>query len=171
LSVAWFRIDLGVNADLPTLWVVADSLRRVGYAVDLREPDITDPLGGVIDVSGSFGLIQIVSFAGRFPAVVDDAGRPCHEVFWGQGWPQVASRGSRVNLSYCDHAVARNLESKSAARLFHAKAEGRVSPRAALLSTLDPNTSSFTHSRQNTCLLVATVSNVKLRSLFLRTPA
>ena len=98
MSVAWFRIDLGVNADLPTLWVVADSLRRVGYAVDLREPDITDPLGGVIDVSGSFGLIQIVSFAGRFPAVVDDAGRPCHEVFWGQGWPQVASRGSRVNL-------------------------------------------------------------------------
>ena len=94
MSVAWFRIDLGVNADLPTLWVVADSLRRVGYAVDLREPDITDPLGGVIDVSGSFGLIQIVSFAGRFPAVVDDAGRPCHEVFWGQGWPQVAGRGS-----------------------------------------------------------------------------
>ena len=36
-----------------------------------------------------------------------------------------ASRGSRVNLSYCDHAVARNLESKSAARLFHAKARRR----------------------------------------------
>jgi hypothetical protein len=43
--------------------------------VDLREPDITDPLGGVIDVSGPFGLIQVVSFAGRFPAVVDDAVR------------------------------------------------------------------------------------------------
>ncbi len=68
-------IDLGINADLPTLRAVADSLRRAGYAVDLREPGITDPLGGVIDVSGSFGIIQIVSFAGRFPAVVDDAVR------------------------------------------------------------------------------------------------
>lgn len=66
-------VDLGVNADLPTLRAVADSLRRVGYSVDLREPDAIDPLGGVIDVSGSFGLIQIVSFADRFPAVVDDA--------------------------------------------------------------------------------------------------
>ncbi|HRT30102.1 MAG TPA: hypothetical protein P5527_09935 [Kiritimatiellia bacterium] len=68
-------VDLGVNADLPTLRAVADSLRCAGYTVDLREPDITDPLGGVIDVSGPFGLIQVVSFAGRFPAVVDDAVR------------------------------------------------------------------------------------------------
>lgn len=68
-------IDLGVNADLPTLRAVADSLRRVGYTVDLREPDAADPLGGVIDVSGPFGIIQVVSFAGRFPAVVDDAVR------------------------------------------------------------------------------------------------
>ncbi len=68
-------IDFGVNADLPTLRAVADSLRRAGYTVDLREPDITDPLGGVLDVSGPFGLIQVVSFADRFPAVVDDAVR------------------------------------------------------------------------------------------------
>ena len=39
-------IDLGVNANLSTLRGVADSLRRAGYTVDLREPDITDPLGG-----------------------------------------------------------------------------------------------------------------------------
>jgi hypothetical protein len=68
-------IDLGVNADLATLRTIADSLRRAGYKVELREPDATDPLGGVIDVSGPFGLVQVVSFAGRFPAVVDDAVR------------------------------------------------------------------------------------------------
>lgn len=68
-------VDLGVNAALPTLRAVADSLRRAGYAVELREPDIADPLGGVMDVSGTFGLVQVVSFAGRFPAVVDDAVR------------------------------------------------------------------------------------------------
>ncbi|MDD2455400.1 MAG: hypothetical protein PHE10_03615 [Kiritimatiellae bacterium] len=68
-------VDLGVNAALPTLRAVADSLRRAGYAVELREPDIADPLGGVMDVSGTFGLVQLVSFAGRFPAVVDDAVR------------------------------------------------------------------------------------------------
>ena len=43
------------------------------------------------------------------------------KVFWGHGWPQVASRGSRVNFSYCNHAVARNLESKSSARVFNAE--------------------------------------------------
>ena len=41
-----------------------------------------------------------------------------HEGFLGQA----ASRKSRVNLSYCGHAVARNRESKSTALLFHAKA-------------------------------------------------
>ena len=30
---------------------------------------------GVTDVSGSFGLVQIVSFSGRFPAVIEDAVR------------------------------------------------------------------------------------------------
>ena len=30
---------------------------------------------GVIDVSGSFGRVQIVSFSGRFPAVIEDAVR------------------------------------------------------------------------------------------------
>jgi len=68
-------VDLGVNADIPTLRAVADSLRRAGYEVALREPDATDSLGGVMDVSGPFGLVQVVSFAGRFPAVVNDAVR------------------------------------------------------------------------------------------------
>jgi hypothetical protein len=68
-------VDLGVNADLPTLRVAMDALRARGYTVDLREPDATDPLGGVMDVSGPFGLVQVISYAGRFPAVIDDAVR------------------------------------------------------------------------------------------------
>ena len=66
-------IDLGVNADLPTLRALVESLRREGFTAELREPDSADPLGGVIDVTGPFGLLQIISFAGRFPAVIDDA--------------------------------------------------------------------------------------------------
>ena len=68
-------IDLGVNADLDTLRAVAESLRESGYTVELREPDGTDPLGGVIDVTGPFGLLQIVNYGDRFPAVIDDATR------------------------------------------------------------------------------------------------
>jgi hypothetical protein len=66
-------IDLGVNADLPTLRAVVESLRQSGFTAELREPDGADPLGGVIDVTGPFGLLQIISYAGRFPAVIDDA--------------------------------------------------------------------------------------------------
>ena len=41
-----------------------------------------------------------------------------HRGFGGLFQPQVAGRMSRVNLSYYGHAVARNLESKSTARVF-----------------------------------------------------
>lgn len=68
-------LDLGIIADLPKLRAVVASLREAGLEAELREPDDTDPLGGVIDVSGSFGLVQIISYAGRFPAVIDDAVR------------------------------------------------------------------------------------------------
>jgi hypothetical protein len=68
-------LDLGVNADVPALRAVVRSLHEVGFEAELREPDGEDPLGGVIDVSGSFGLVQIVSFSGRFPAVIEDAVR------------------------------------------------------------------------------------------------
>jgi hypothetical protein len=68
-------LDLGVSADLPTLRAVVDSLREAGLEAELREPDGEDPLGGVIDVSGRFGLVQIISYAGRFPAVIEDAVR------------------------------------------------------------------------------------------------
>ena len=59
-------LDLGVNADVPTLRAVVRSLHEAGLEAELREPDVEDPLGGVIDVSGGFGLVQIVSFSGRF---------------------------------------------------------------------------------------------------------
>ena len=38
-----------------------------------RKPDGQDPLGGVIDVTGPFGALKIISFAGRFPIVIEDA--------------------------------------------------------------------------------------------------
>jgi len=66
-------IDLGVNADLRSLQALAASLTSAGYSVELREPDTQDSLGGVIDVRGHFGLLQIISFAGRFSAVIEDA--------------------------------------------------------------------------------------------------
>lgn len=66
-------IDLGVNADLSSLRGLLDALRDEGFEAAFHEADGDDPLGGVIDVSGPFGLVQIVSFAGRFPRVIDDA--------------------------------------------------------------------------------------------------
>ena len=74
------EIDLGVNADLPTLRAVVESLGQAGFTAELREPDGADPLGGVIDVTGPFGLLQIISYEGRFPAVIDDALRTANLV-------------------------------------------------------------------------------------------
>ncbi len=59
-------LDLGINADVPTLRAVVGSLHEAGFEAELREPDVEDPLGGVIDVSGGFGLVQIVSFSAAF---------------------------------------------------------------------------------------------------------
>jgi len=66
-------LDLGINASVERLREVASSLQAAGYEVQLREPDAEDPLGGVIDVTGPFGTVQIISYAGKFPAVIDDA--------------------------------------------------------------------------------------------------
>lgn len=66
-------VDLGVDADIPQMRKLAGVLRDQGFAVDFHEPDGDDPLGGVIDINGSFGLVQIVSFAGRFPAAIRDS--------------------------------------------------------------------------------------------------
>ena len=64
-------IDLGVNVAIRDLAFVAEGLREAGYEVAVRQPDGQDPLGGVIDVTGPFGLVQIVNFGERFPAVID----------------------------------------------------------------------------------------------------
>lgn len=66
-------IDLGGNLSLGQLSTLADALTRSGHAVELREPGDQDPLGGVIDIKGNFGQVQIISFEGRFPAVIQDA--------------------------------------------------------------------------------------------------
>jgi hypothetical protein len=66
-------VDFGVDVDLKRLRGLLATLRSLGYDAELREPDADDPLGGVIDVSGPFGLVQIVNFGDRFPAAIRDS--------------------------------------------------------------------------------------------------
>lgn len=66
-------LDFAINAPLSKMRQLTESLVREGLDATLSEPDVNDPLGGVVDVRGSFGLIQIVNFGERFPAVIDDA--------------------------------------------------------------------------------------------------
>ncbi len=66
-------MDIGVNASSTALRELALALQEKGYDVALRLPDGQDPLGGVLDVTGPFGTVQLVSFADRFPAVIEDA--------------------------------------------------------------------------------------------------
>ena len=66
-------IDLGVSVPVADLKGLAMAIRKAGFDAVLREPDGDDPLGGVIDVSGSFGIVQIVNFGERFPAVIESA--------------------------------------------------------------------------------------------------
>lgn len=66
-------IDLGVIADLPRMRSLVGSLQAEGYNAEFHEPDENDPLSGVIDISGPFGLVQVISFDERFPAAIRDA--------------------------------------------------------------------------------------------------
>ncbi len=66
-------VDLGVDADMSQMRGLVEVLRAAGYDPELHEPDGDDPLGGVMDVSGEFGLVQIVNFGNRFPAAIRDA--------------------------------------------------------------------------------------------------
>lgn len=93
-------LDLGVNTDLATLNQVADSLRTAGFEVELREPDGQDPLGGVVDVRGAFGLVQIVNYGGRFPAVIDGGIAAADTVI---------RPGSRLRIVPLPHLVALKL--------------------------------------------------------------
>lgn len=93
-------LDLGVNTDLGTLGRVAERLRASGFDVEVREPDGQDPLGGVVDARGPFGLVQIVNFGGRFPAVID-GGLEAAET--------VIRSGSRLRIVPLPHLVALKL--------------------------------------------------------------
>jgi hypothetical protein len=93
-------LDLGVNTDLGTLHKVAESLRTAGFEVELREPDVQDPLGGVVDVRGPFGLVQIVNYGGRFPAVIDGGIAAADTVI---------RPGSRLRIVPLPHLVALKL--------------------------------------------------------------
>ena len=93
-------LDFGINATLPKLRQVAESLIREGFDTELREPGLDDPLSGVIDVRGPFGLVQIVNFGDRFPAVIDDAVRAS---------TLVAREGSRLRLVPIPHLIALKL--------------------------------------------------------------
>lgn len=93
-------LDLAVNANLQNLRSLTTSLQRSGYQVELHEPDAEDPLDGVIDIEGPFGLIQIISYAGKFPAVIEDALREA----------QLTARpGSPLKLVPLPHLIALKL--------------------------------------------------------------
>lgn len=66
-------LDLGGNPALSVLRDLARKFKSDGWNVDLRLPDADDPLGGVLDLRGPFGQIQVISFEDRFPAVIRDA--------------------------------------------------------------------------------------------------
>lgn len=66
-------VDLGVNITVLHMASIYELLLAKGYNAEFHQPDAVDPLGGVIDVTGSFGLVQIVNFGDRFPAVIQDA--------------------------------------------------------------------------------------------------
>ncbi len=72
----------------------------MGFDVELREPDGDDPLGGVVDVRGPFGLVQIVNYGGRFPAVID-GGLAAADV--------VIRPGSQLRIVPLPHLVALKL--------------------------------------------------------------
>lgn len=93
-------LDLGINAPLPKLRQLTEAFLQAGFQAELREPGTEDPLGGVIDVRGSFGLVQIVNFADRFPAVIDDAVRSS---------TVVAREGSALCLVPIPHLIALKL--------------------------------------------------------------
>lgn len=66
-------LDFAIDATLSQFQDLGGRLEAEGFQVVLHSPDAKDPLGGVIDVTGSFGLVQIVNFGGRFPAAIRDA--------------------------------------------------------------------------------------------------
>lgn len=93
-------LDLGVVATEREMRQLTDDLARHGFEAEFRSPGFDDPLAGVIDVRGDFGLVQIISYAGRFPAVIEEA----------LGGSVIAAReGSRLRIVPLPHLVALKL--------------------------------------------------------------
>jgi hypothetical protein len=65
-------LDLAGNIPLDDLATFSEALKTNGYQTELRRPDAEDPLGGVLDIETPAGLIQVISFADRFPAVIQE---------------------------------------------------------------------------------------------------
>ena len=68
-------LDLCINVPINSLGPLASKLGENGFDAEVFEPDAEDPLGGVIKITGSFGIIELVNFGERFPAVLEDAAR------------------------------------------------------------------------------------------------
>ena len=71
-------LDLAIAVAPAALESLATALRAEGFQVDVRMPDASDPLVGVIDVRApDADLVQVVNFdnspAGGFPRLVTDA--------------------------------------------------------------------------------------------------
>lgn len=93
-------LDLAINAESPAFRAIADALRDQGFQVALREPDLDDPLSGVIDAQGPFGLIQIINFGQTFPAIISDA---IHDA------TLTVRSGSSLRLAPLPHLIALKL--------------------------------------------------------------
>lgn len=71
-------LDLAVAVSPAELRPLANRFHQEGWDVELREPDASDPLGGVIDIRApGSDLVQVINFdnspAGGFPRLVREA--------------------------------------------------------------------------------------------------
>lgn len=124
-------LDLGVTTDPVTLHLIARSLSEAGFEVALREPDAADPLGGVIDVTGPFGVVQIVNYGGRFPAVIETGLATADSV---------VRPGSRLRVVPLPHLVALKLYA------------GGMKSRADIVEVLVRNPTADTAAIRDLCL-------------------
>lgn len=66
-------LDFAVDTNFSQLQKLKHKLESKGFQAVLHEADANDPLGGVMDITGTFGMVQIVNFGDRFPAAIRDA--------------------------------------------------------------------------------------------------
>ena len=66
-------IDLAGNLSIEQFNCLTQRLEGTEHQCQLHLPNADDPLGGVLDISGSYGLIQVISFHERFPALLESA--------------------------------------------------------------------------------------------------